>query len=129
MQSAKGYLTKSELTLELAKMAAVFPNFKATDLTWEVYWEDLHFIPKEKLVKGIEHCRKTGTFFASVAELIKASIGADYGAAKWNPYRPATIHDIIRAYQEEHRIEMILLGDEKQKLGGSKKALPDPEAG
>ncbi len=102
-------------------MAAVFPYFRATDLTWEVYWEDLHYIPAEKLLKGFVQCRTTAEFFPSVSEVIQASIGNDYGAVKWNPHRPATIQDIIRAYREEHRIEMILLEEEEKK----KKQLPD----
>lgn len=108
-------MTKNELTLELAKIAAVFPHFKASDLTWEVYYQDLHYIPAVKLLRGLVQCRTSREFFPSVFEIIKASIGDDYGAVKWNPYRPATIEDIIRAYQEEHRIEMILLEDEKKK--------------
>lgn len=122
MLSARIYLTKSDLTLELAKVAAVFPYFKATDLTWEVYWEDLRYIPAEKLLKGFVQCRTSREFFPSVHEIIKASIGNDYGVVEWTPHRPATIEDIIRVYKKEHRIEMILLEDEKKK---KEKQLPD----
>ena len=44
---------------------------------------------------------------------------------EWTPHRPATIEDIIRVYKKEHRIEMILLEDEKKKKKRSERAGQD----
>ena len=108
-RNAVEYLTKAELVKELLKMAAVFPHFMGTDLTWEMYCQDLYFIPKAKLTRALETLRRTSKFFPSVSEIIQTAIGTDFRVVRWNPQRPATIADIVRAYRDQHETQQILL--------------------
>ena len=95
------YLSREEFVEEMARVAAAFPYFSPPELTWEVYWNDLHFIPRAKLISGLALCRMTLKFFPSVSEIIEAAIGNDYAVVEYQPNRPATIRDIILGYMKK----------------------------
>ncbi len=85
----------------MGRLAAAYPYFDPGELTWEVYWCDLHFIPSEKLIHAFAECRMTLKFFPSVSEIVEKAIGSDYGVAEYNPTRPATLRDIIVGYMRK----------------------------
>lgn len=95
------YLTRTEFIEEMARVAAAFPYFDPGEMTWEVYWNDLHFIPRGKLISALSECRLTLKFFPSVSEIVEAAIGKDYHVAEYQTNRPATIRDIIVAYMRK----------------------------
>ena len=96
------YLSREEFVKELAKLAAAYPYFAPTELTWEVYWEDLGYIPARELLRGLKECRTTLKFFPTVSEIVAASIGRNYNVVQDNPHRESTIQDIIWYYQQQH---------------------------
>ena len=102
-------MTETEFLKEMAKLAAAFPHFAPTELTWEVYWENLRFVPAEKLIKGLRAATQTGKFFPSVSEVLETSIGRDFAAVDYNPRRQATIVDIIRHYRAEYEIQRAMI--------------------
>ncbi len=114
------YLSREEFVEEMARVAAAFPYFNPPELTWEVYWNDLHFIPRAKLISGLALCRMTLKFFPSVSEIIEAAIGNDYTVVEYQPNRPATIRDIIIAHMKRKETWENLLQAEPQGAIGSR---------
>ncbi len=112
------YLSRDEFVEEMARVAAAFPYFSPPELTWEVYWNDLHFIPRAKLISGLALCRMTLKFFPSVSEIIEAAIGNDYTVVEYQPTRPATVRDIILAHMKKKETwEKLLLTQPQGKIG------------
>ncbi len=103
------YLNREEFIKEMSKVVAAYPYFAPTELTWEVYWNDLHWIPSEYLRRGLEQCRLTCTFFPTVADIVKNSIGGEYRAVPYNPTKPTTLSDIIQSFKTHHKM-MALVG-------------------
>jgi hypothetical protein len=114
------YLSREEFVEEMARVAAAFPYFNPPELTWEVYWNDLHFIPRWKLISGLALCRMTLKFFPSVSEVIEAAIGNDYNEVEYQPTRPATIRDIIIAHMKKKETWEKLLQAQPQGAIGSR---------
>ena len=121
--SEKEYLTESEFLKAMAKVVAAFPHYTPNELTWEVYWQGLQFVPAGKLTRALEDLILTSKFFPSVSEILQAAIGKDFFKVKWNGHAPATIREIIREYQGEHRVKLNLLA------GNAQKRLRAPEDG
>ena len=113
--NAVEYLTKSEFLQAVAALSTRYPNFQPTVATWEAYWEDLHFIPKKYLLKGIKHCRLTLNFFPSVAQIVGASIGNHYSVVPWNGHHEPTLADIVRAYTERYERAAQLPGPQQSR--------------
>ena len=115
------YLSRDEFILEMARVASAFPHFSPTELTWQTYWDDLHWIPAKNLRRGLEQCRTTGEFFPAVSKVIENSIGRDYGIVKYNPHGVATVRDIARVYKEKYERERFLLIERrKREIPGKK---------
>ena len=110
----------NEFVEEMARVAVAFPYFSPPELTWEVYWNDLHFVPRAKLISGLALCRMTLKFFPSVSEIIEAAIGNDYTVVEYQPTRPATVRDIIIAHMKKKETWEKLLQAQPQGAIGSR---------
>jgi len=97
------HLNRLDFVKAMVKLAAAYPYFSPTELTWEVYWEDLACIPAKDLLRGTQQCRLSCKFFPTVSEIIQASIGNHHRVVPWDPYHSATLQDIIRHYQVEYK--------------------------
>ncbi len=102
------YLNREEFIKEMAKVVAAYPYFAPTELTWEVYWNDLHWIPKENLTRGLAQCRLTCTFFPTVADIVKSSIGGEFRAVPYNPHKPTTLPDIIQSFKTHFKMAALV---------------------